>query len=97
MCLRAQGIDDNTGVVGRVRRSHGISDDNGGVRRGRGTDDAYKVSDTTMEATKIRGRRQRLRRHGDGPNELATTTEASEEEDDPEVLTTTTDISAEEA
>ena len=32
-----------------------------------------------------------------GPEELATTMEASEEEDDPEVLTTTTEASIEEA
>ena len=32
-----------------------------------------------------------------GPEELATTTEVSEEEDDPELLTTTTEASIEEA
>ena len=36
-------------------------------------------------------------RHNDGPEELATTTEASVEEDEPKVLTTTTEASIEKA
>ena len=96
MCLRAQGIYDNAGVVVRVRRVRGISVNDGGVDRGQGIDDAYEVSETTPETARIRGRRRRLRRCDDGPDELATTTEASAEEDEPEVLTTTTEASDEE-
>ena len=39
----------------------------------------------------IRGRRRRLMRRDDGPEELATMTEASAEEDEPEVSTMTTE------
>ena len=39
------------------------------------------------EGSDIFGRQRRLLRHDDGPEELATTTEALEEEDGPEVLT----------
>ena len=45
--------------------------------------------------SEIRGRQQRLLRCNDGPEELATTTEASVEEDEPEILTTTTEASIE--
>ena len=50
-----------------------------------------------MEAERIRGQRQRLRSWDNGPEELATTAEASTEEDEPEVLTTRTEVSEEEA
>ena len=49
-----------------------------------------------MEAKRIWGQRQRIRRHDDGPEELATTTEASSEKDEPEDLTTTTEALSEE-
>ena len=49
MCLRAQGIDNNDGDVGRVRRSRGLSEDNGGVKRGQGIRDASEGSETTTE------------------------------------------------
>ena len=45
----------------------------------------------------IPGRRQRLRRHDDRPEELATTMEASEDKNEFEELTMTTEASAEEA
>ena len=45
----------------------------------------------------VQGQQRRLWRRDDGPEELATTTEASSEEDDPEVLTTTTEASSEES
>ena len=48
------------------------------------------------EGLDIWGRRRRLQRCDDGPEELATTTEASAEEDDPEVSTMTTYASDEE-
>ena len=50
-----------------------------------------------MEAANIWGQRRRLRRRDDGPDKLATTTEASVEEDEPKVLMTTTEALAEEA
>ena len=97
MCLQAQGIDNDDGVVGRVRQARGLSDDNGGVGRGQGIDNASKGLETTTEAARIRGRQQRLRHRDEGPDELATMTEASAEEDDPDFSTTTTEASAEEA
>ena len=50
MCLRAEGIDNNEGGVGRVRRYKGLSDSDGGVGRGRGIRDASKGLETTTEA-----------------------------------------------
>ena len=47
------------------------------------------------KGSEIWGRQQRLRRRDDGPEELATTMEASAEEDDPEVSTMITEASAE--
>ena len=52
MCLRDQGIDDNDGGIGRVRRVCRLSDNNRGVGRGRGIYDASEGSETTMEAEK---------------------------------------------
>ena len=54
MCLRAQDIDDDEVSVHRVRRTHGLSDDNGGVGREQGIDDASELSETTMEAAGAR-------------------------------------------
>ena len=85
MCLRAQGIDDNDGVVDRVIRERGLSDNYGGVGRGRGIGDASKVSETATEASRIQGRQRILRRCDDRPEELATMTEVLSEEDEPEV------------
>ena len=97
MCLQAQGINDNNGVVNRVRRAYGLDNDDGGFSRGRGRNDATKGSETTTEASRIQGRRRRLRICNDRPEELATTTEASAEEDEPKVLTMTTEASDEES
>ena len=71
--------------------ARGIYDDNGGVVGGRGRDDASEGLETTMEAERIQGRRQRLRRRDDGPGELPTTTEESAEEDKPKVSMMTTE------
>ena len=49
------------------------------------------------EEARIWGRRRRLQRRDDGPEELATKTEVSAEEDEPEVSTTTTESLAEES
>ena len=97
MCLQAQGIDDDDGVVNRVIRAHEISNDGGGVGRGRGIDDASEELETTTKAMRIKGRRPRLRRCNDWTAELATTTKELAEEDEPEVLTTTMEASDEEA
>ena len=74
-----------------------IDEKNGGAGGGRGIDEASKGLERTTEAARIWGQRQRLRRRDDGPDELATTTEASSEEYAPEELTTTTEASEEEA
>ena len=57
MFLRAEGIDKNGGVR-RVRRAKGISDNDGGVGRGRGIHDASEVFETMMEVTGARQRAQ---------------------------------------
>ena len=49
------------------------------------------------EGSEIRGQQRRLLGYNDGPEELATTTEALVEEDEPEVSTTTTEASIEES
>ena len=57
MCLRDQGIDnDDGGGVFRVRRACGLSDNNGGVVRGRGIYNASEGFDTTTEAARDRRR-----------------------------------------
>ena len=66
MCLRDQGIYNDDGGVGRVRQARGISNDDGGVCIGQGKDDTSEVLETTMEAARIRGSQQRLRRRDDG-------------------------------
>ena len=58
---------------------HGIDDDDGGVGGGRGIDNASERLETTMEAARIWGRRRRLRRCDDGPEELVTMTKKSVE------------------
>ena len=58
MCLRDQVIDHNDGVGGRERRARGLSDNDGGVGRGRGIHDTSKGSDTT---TGVAGARRRAR------------------------------------
>ena len=49
MCLRAQGIDDDNGSVGRVRRDRGIRNYDGGAGRGKGIDDTSKGLEITAE------------------------------------------------
>ena len=56
VCFQDQGIDDDGGVVGRVKRVRRISNDNGCVSRGRGIDDASEILEKTTVAEKIRGR-----------------------------------------
>ena len=56
MCLRAEGIDDNGGGVGRVRWAKLISNYDGGVDRGQGIGDAFKGLETTPEAAGDRRR-----------------------------------------
>ena len=56
MRLRDQGIDDYDGGVGRVRLARGISDNNGGVRRGHGIYYVSEGSETTAEAAVARRR-----------------------------------------
>ena len=77
--------------------AHGIDNNDGGVGRGQGIDDASEGSEITTKAMRIRGRRQRLRRLGDGPEELATMKEASAEKDKPNYSTTKKEASEEEA
>ena len=60
MFLQEQGIDDDDGVVDRVRRACGLSDADRGVIRGQGIDDASEESETTTEASRIEGRQRRL-------------------------------------
>ena len=63
--------------------ARGIDEDRG-VGRELGIDDASEGSETTTEAARIQGQRQRLWRCDDRPGELATTTQASSEEDESE-------------
>ena len=97
MFLQAQGIDDDAGVVDRVRRVRKLSDDNIGIGRGLVIDDVSERLETTTEASINWGQQQRLRRLDDGPEKLATMAEALIEEDEPDVSTTTTKASDEEA
>ena len=62
MFLQAQGIDDDAGVVDRVRRVRRLSDDDGGIGRGRVIDDASERLESTTEASSNWGQQQRLRR-----------------------------------
>ena len=95
--LLAQGIDDDDGVVDRVRHAHGLRNDDRGVGRGQGLNDASEEFETKTEASSIKGQHWRLRRGDDRPEEFATMAEALEEEDDPEVLAITAQALAEEA
>ena len=99
MCLWAQGIDKNNGGGVRLRRACVLINDYGGVSRGKGIYDASEGLETTIEAARIRGKRWRLKRRDDGPEEMATTVEvsASAEKDEPKDSTTMTEASAEEA
>ena len=58
MCIRAQGIDNNNGGVGKVRWACVISDNDGGFIRGRGIHNAPKGLETTTEAAGDRRRAQ---------------------------------------
>ena len=49
-CLQAQGIDNKNGGLGRVRRARRLSNDNGGVDRGRVIENVSKGLETTTEA-----------------------------------------------
>ena len=50
MCLRDKGIDNNDGGVGRVGRTCGLSNSDGGFSRGQGIDDASEGLERTVEA-----------------------------------------------
>ena len=93
MCLQAQGIDDNNGVFSIVRRACRLSNNEGGIGKGRWICDASEGLETTTEVSRIQGQQHRLRRQDDRPEELKTMTEALSEENKPEVLTTTTEAS----
>ena len=56
MFLQAKGIDNDNGFVGILIQVRRLSDNDGGVGRGRLIDDASKVLETTTEAARIRGR-----------------------------------------
>ena len=60
MYLQDQGIDYDNGSVGRVRRAHIISNDDGGVGRRQVIDSASKGLDTTTAAERIQGQQRRL-------------------------------------
>ena len=45
MCLRDQGIGDDDNVVNRVGRARGLRNENGGVERELGIDDASTGSE----------------------------------------------------
>ena len=83
MCLRAHDIDNNNVGVGRLRRC-GLSNNNGAVGGGRVIYDTSKVSNIQIQ-------KWRLQHREDGPEELATMTEASAEELELEVSTKTMD------
>ena len=58
MCLRAESVDDYNDGVRRISWAKGLSDDDGGVGRGRGIRDASKGSETTTETAGPRRRSQ---------------------------------------
>ena len=58
VCLWAEGIDDNDGGVGRVRRAKVLSNNDGGVGRGQDLRDVSKVLEITTEAAGDRRRVQ---------------------------------------
>ena len=53
VCLQAHGICDDSGGVNTVRQARGISNDDIGVGRGQGIDDAYKGLEKTAETAII--------------------------------------------
>ena len=63
--------------------ARGIEDENGGVGGRQGIDNASEGSGMTTEVKRVQVHRRRLRRRDDGPEKLATTTEASAEKDYP--------------
>ena len=97
VCLQVQVIDNDKGVVVKVIRACRLSNNDEDIGRRQGIDNVSEVLETMTEASRIRGRRRRLRRRVDRTAELATTTETSKDEDDHEVSTTTTEASAEES
>ena len=56
MVLRAQGIDNDNDGGDRVRRSCGLSDNDGGVGRRRGIEDTSEILETTTDAAGYRRR-----------------------------------------
>ena len=58
MSLKAQGIDNNDSVIGRVRRACVLSDDDGGVGRRQGIRNASEGLETTTETEGGRRRDQ---------------------------------------
>ena len=97
MCLQAQDIDDEYRGIGRGRQVRGLRDYGRVVGRRRGIENASEGLEMTTKAAMIRGQQRRLQSRNDGPEELATTTEASIEKDNPEDSTTTAEALAEEA
>ena len=58
MCLQYQGIDNDDGGVGRVRRARGLNDDDRGIGIGHGIRDASEGLETATEAVGDRRRAQ---------------------------------------
>ena len=56
VCLQAQGIDNDDGGVRRVRQDRGLSDNDGNIVIGQGTDDASEGLETTPEAARYQRR-----------------------------------------
>ena len=56
MRLWDQGIDNNDGGIGRVRRDFRLSDDDDGVSRGRGIYNTHEGLETTADAAGARRR-----------------------------------------
>ena len=73
MHLQDQGIENCDGVNGRVRRARGLSNDNGGVRRGRQIYDVSKGSETQILQQQQQRRWRRVEEESKG---LERTTEA---------------------
>ena len=66
VCLQDQDIYDDDDRVSRVRRARRLRDDNGGIGRGRGIDDASEVLETTTKATGDRRQAQVIYDNGGG-------------------------------
>ena len=54
MCLRAQGIDNDDGGVGRGKRDRGLKNDGGGINRGRVIYNTAEGLETKTEAAGAR-------------------------------------------